>query len=108
MAFSTHSIVPTHYAKLDFNGDGLTDLLWQGADGTTVAWHMAADGLSFASETYAPPPGGGMALRGTGDAEHNGTTDLVWQDAAGAIDVGVVAHGQVSIGHLGTAGTVGT
>ena len=85
MAFTTKSILPAHTSKPDFNGDGFTDLIWQGADGTIAVWNMSQDGLSGRSGLFAPSFGGGLILRGIGDLAGDGTTDLVWQSAAGHV-----------------------
>jgi hypothetical protein len=85
MAFTTKSIIPPHTSKPDFNGDGFTDLVWQGADGTLAAWNMSQDGLTGQAGLYAPSFGGGLILRGIGDLRSDGTTDLVWQSAAGHV-----------------------
>ena len=105
MAFSTHSILPTHASRVDCNADGLTDLLWTGPAGTVAVWCMSADGMSFTPGVYVQPPAG-LVLRGVGDVSGGGTTDLIWQDAAGAISVGFVGKDQVSISYISTAGAV--
>lgn len=104
MAFTTKSILPIHTGKPDFNGDGFTDLIWHGADGTLAVWNMSQDGLSGRSGLFTPNPGGGLELRGIGDLTNDGTTDLIWQDQAGAIQTWTVRDNRVtSVTQLGTA-----
>ena len=104
MAFTVRSILPTHTGKADFNGDGLTDLIWHGADGTLAVWNMSADGLTGRSGLFVPSPAGDLVLRGYGDLTADGTTDLIWQSQAGAIQTWTVRDNQVTaITQLGTA-----
>jgi hypothetical protein len=94
MAFTTRSILPTHTDKTDFNGDGLTDLVWSGANGDLVIWNMDASGIYGVGSGYIPNPGNGLVLKGSGDLNSNGTADLIWQDAAGHIEVWAMKDNQ--------------
>ena len=42
----------------DFNGDGKSDILWQGSDGTPAIWLM--DGTNFLSASAVGPFNPGM------------------------------------------------
>ncbi|TDH61097.1 VCBS repeat-containing protein [Dankookia rubra] len=105
MAFTVRSILPNHAAKPDFNGDGFTDLIWRGADGSLAVWNMRPDGLSGTPGLYIAAPAG-LELRGIGDIQGNGTTDLIWQDAAGQIETWAIQDNQVgTVTPLGGFGT---
>ena len=95
MAFTTKSILPAHTSKPDFNGDGFTDLIWRGEDGTLAVWNMSQDGLSGRSGLFAPNLGNGLVLRGIGDLTNDGTTDLIWQDQVGTIQTWAVRDNRV-------------
>src|SRR5262245_14893718 len=64
----------------DFNGDHITDLMWQNAStGVTSEWLMGANGFGG---NPATPSAQGWNLVTTGDFNHDGITDLMWQNAA--------------------------
>jgi hypothetical protein len=68
----------------DFNGDGRSDILWQGADGTPAIWLM--NGLNpVLSNGPAGSfnPGPSWQIKGTGDFNGDGMSDIVWQGADG-------------------------
>jgi FG-GAP-like repeat len=73
----------------DFNGDGKSDILWQGADGTPAIWFMdgfnVMDGHNFISGGAAGSfnPGPGWQIKGTGDFNKDGKSDILWQGADG-------------------------
>ena len=83
---ATRSILPSHPFKLDFNGDGFTDLAWRGADGTIAVWNMTQNGFGARAGIFAPYLGGDLTLRGTGDINGDGTSDLIWQRANGSVE----------------------
>ena len=70
--------------QLDFNGDGLADLLWQHqTDGRLAGWLM--NGPQLLDGTLLTP--GQVAdttwkLAGSGDLDGDGEMDLVWQNTA--------------------------
>ena len=60
----------------DFNGDGKSDILWQGEDGTAAVWLM--DGTK-PSTTPSAQSGTGWEIKGTGDFNGDGKSDILWQ-----------------------------
>jgi hypothetical protein len=106
MFFTVPSILWTHTVKPDFNGDGFTDLLWRGMDtGTIAAWNMSQDGLSGTAGLFAPSVSRNLHLKGIGDFNGDGTTDLIWQSAVGAIETWTVRDNQViSVQPIGSVG----
>lgn len=72
----------------DLNGDGHADLLWRHTDGRLAAWMMSRGGLLSGSVLVWP--GGVTArqsdpnwlIRGIGDLDGNGRSDLIWQHAS--------------------------
>jgi len=105
MAFTTKSILRVNAGKTDFNGDGYTDLIWQGADGTLAIWNMGRNGEHIGSDFTWQPLGGGYQLRGLGDFNGDGTTDIVWQNQAGTIQAWYVhSNGVAGVIPLGGFG----
>jgi hypothetical protein len=67
----------------DFNHDGTPDLLWQNdATRQVVVWYMSGAGANGAQtwawvSQYGVP---GWSIVATGDFNHDGTPDIVWQN----------------------------
>jgi hypothetical protein len=62
----------------DLNGDGKSDIVWQGADGTPGFWLM--NGTTPIAETAVANPGSAWHIVGTGNFDASGRSGLVWQD----------------------------
>ncbi len=68
----------------DFNGDGKTDLFWYNRiGGSTSAWLMNGDRVAAYPFYSVVPPGSGWVLKGFGDFDGNGKTDLFWYNTIG-------------------------
>ena len=68
-------------AKLDFNGDGQPDILFENtATGDHYVWLM--DGLSFASSVFLGNVSTQWQVAATGDFSGSGSPDLLWQNSS--------------------------
>jgi hypothetical protein len=67
----------------DFNGDGKSDILWQGSDGTPAIWLM--NGLTVLSNSPAGSfnPGPTWHIMATGDFNGDSKSDILWQNDDG-------------------------
>jgi serralysin len=67
----------------DFNGDGLSDILWQNSDGTPAIWLMnSMTALAFGA--VGPfNPGPSWHVEGTGDYNGDNKSDILWQSSDG-------------------------
>ena len=76
----------------DFNGTltgSASDILWQNNDGTAGIWLM--DGFTATSVGAAGPngpwpfnPGPSWHVKGDGDFNHDGRSDILWQNDDGS------------------------
>jgi hypothetical protein len=62
----------------DFNGDGKSDVIWQGADGTPGIWLM--NGATPISQVGLPNSGSAWHIVGTGDFDASGRSGVLWQN----------------------------
>jgi YVTN family beta-propeller protein len=60
---------------IDFNGNGLTDVIWQGPDNVVVV-HIDGD----QAQARVLGGGGGWSLAATGDFNGDGVTDVIWRN----------------------------
>ena len=64
----------------DFNHDGVKDILWQNAAGTTSEWLMSPSG-GVAGVPFTPAVPGWSVVAG-GDFNGDGTDDILWRNDA--------------------------
>jgi hypothetical protein len=78
--FDVTTSIFTDDTPLDFNGNGISDILWQNDDGTPAIWLM--NGLTAQYMSVAVPflPGAGLDIKGTGDFNNDGKSDILWQN----------------------------
>ena len=67
--------------RVDFNGDGKSDLLWQNSTtGECSVWLMS--GTVVGSKVSLGTGPAGLKICGTGDFNNDGKTDILWQNSA--------------------------
>ena len=66
----------------DVTGNGTSDILWRGSDGSVAVWAMK--GLTGEGATLPNAPAGWVPL-GTGDFNGDGWADLLWRQSTGAL-----------------------
>jgi serralysin len=67
----------------DFNGDGKSDILWQGQDGTPAVWLMDGTHATFVGAVGPFNPGPSWEIKGTGDFNGDSKADILWQNDDG-------------------------
>jgi hypothetical protein len=66
----------------DFNGDGLSDLLWRNADGTFTEWQ--SNGNAFTTNVYVDSRiGPNWQIVASGDFNGDGRADILWRGIDG-------------------------
>ncbi|MBW8745116.1 MAG: VCBS repeat-containing protein [Sphingomonas sp.] len=68
----------------DFNGDGISDVLWRNQNGAVAIWH-GTDSASFASDYAHGIVGTQWKIAGVGDLNADGKDDLLWHDDDGSV-----------------------
>jgi peptidyl-Asp metalloendopeptidase len=70
----------TPFATSDVNGDGKSDILFRGTDGTIAHWRM--DSTIVVGSAELGHPGDGYRLVGSGDFNSDGYEDLAWTNGS--------------------------
>ena len=88
----------------DFNGDGKSDIVWQGQDGTPAIWLM--DGTTVTGVgAVGFNPGASWHVVGAGQFNDDIKADILWQDDGGQAAVWLM-DGMNVIGNRRSAGTL--
>ena len=93
-----HSLgsVPTNWhiaGTGDFNGDGMSDILWRNDAGVVAIWDMN-DGMILHGNSLVAPTNWNIA--GTGDFNGDGMSDLLWRNDAGVTAIWAMNDGMIS------------
>jgi len=70
----------------DFNGDGISDVLWRNDNGALVDWLGRGNG-AFADNgsNFSANPGTAWHIAGTGDFNGDGKSDILWRNDNGVL-----------------------
>ena len=105
--------VPTNWVIAglgDFNGDGITDILWRDTVSGTVGIWFLNSSLTVQSTTNSGAVPLTWAIAQTGDYNGDGTSDILWIDSSGNVGEWFMNAGQVSsspiITNVGTTWSV--
>jgi hypothetical protein len=69
-------------AANDFNGDTLSDILWQNSNGQAAIWEMNGT-TPIDQQPVGANPGPSWTAIGTGDFNDDGHSDILWQNSSG-------------------------
>jgi hypothetical protein len=91
----------------DFNGDGVTDILWQDSNSGTVAIWFLNNALALQSTANLGAVGSSWSIAQTGDYNGDGKSDILWIDNTGNVAAWFMNGGQISstagYGNVGTS-----
>jgi hypothetical protein len=73
-------------AANDFNGDTLSDILWQNTSGQAAIWEMNGTTL-IDQQAVGANPGPSWQAIGTGDFNGDGHADILWQNTSGQVAI---------------------
>ena len=99
-------------ATHDFNGDGISDILWRHTNGSMSTWQMAANGthtaFNFGTVATAWQIAGTTSLvASTGDVNGGGKSDIFWRHTNGSLSLwemnGGTSHTPLNLGVVATA-----
>jgi hypothetical protein len=82
------------YSKpADFNGDGMTDILWRDEFGTLAIWEMSGGNVlaSVGGQVVSKD----WSIVGTGDFNSDGKTDILWRNTNGTVAIWEMNGGTV-------------
>jgi len=72
----------------DFNGDGITDILWRSSSGAVVIWLMNGTTLMSAVSLGTVPTD--WTIEGVGDFNGDGMPDILWRHASGFLYIWIM------------------
>jgi lysophospholipase L1-like esterase len=82
---------PSSDVGIDFNGDGIADILFYSSDGTASQWELNSSAMPSGSGFLGTL--GTKELIGTGDFNGDGTTDILLRDPTGLLSIWTVSGG---------------
>jgi probable HAF family extracellular repeat protein len=86
---SPHGFIAQPNNNSDFNGNGMSDVLWRGSNGALINWSMS--GSAIAGSGYVTcqgsivAPDASWTIAGTSDFNGDGSTDVLWRQNAGSL-----------------------
>ena len=102
----TRAVASGYYpvATGDFNGDGISDILWTSANRDLYIWYGGPNGYSSAYVGTYPT---GWSAIGVGDMDGDGMDDIVWMNSSTHQIAYWRMNGAVRVGSLTTSYTPG-
>ena len=76
----------------DFNGDGMSDIVWRNDAGVTAIWDMNDTAILHGNSLGTVPTN--WTIAGTGDFNGDGNSDLLWRNDAGNTAIWAMNDGE--------------
>jgi hypothetical protein len=94
----------------DFNGDGLSDILWRDTAGDIAIWEMNGTTILNPSTSGVGNLSTVWSVAETGDFDGNGMSDILWRDSSGDIAIwfmnGTAIASSAGLGTIPTTFTI--
>jgi ribosomal protein S11 len=71
----------------DFNGDGMSDILWQDMSGNVAIWEMNGTTVLNQNSSFVANVAGQWSIQLTGEFNGDGMSDVLWQDTSGNVAI---------------------
>jgi glucose/arabinose dehydrogenase len=105
---TVYRLVDTHTATHDFNGDGMSDIVWRNTNGNVAIWQMNGTQTISAADLGAVPTS--WSIVGQRDFDGDGKSDMLWHDTGGNVAIWLMNGGTVSssvfVGNVPTAWSI--
>jgi phospholipase/lecithinase/hemolysin len=66
----------------DFNGDGMSDILWHDSSGNVAIWEMNGTAILNQATSFVANVPANWSIVGTGDFNGDGMSDILWRDTS--------------------------
>jgi hypothetical protein len=71
----------------DFNGDGMSDVLWRDTNGNVSIWEMNGTIITNLATSFIGQVPLVWSIAGTGDFNGDGMSDILWHDTNGNVSI---------------------
>jgi hypothetical protein len=71
----------------DFNGDGMSDVLWHDTSGNVAIWEMNGTSILNLATSFVAYVPTAWSIVGTGDFNGDGKSDILWHDTSGNFSI---------------------
>jgi IPT/TIG domain/FG-GAP-like repeat/FG-GAP repeat len=77
----------TYLTTYDFDGDGMSDVLWRDTSGNVAIWEMNGTSISNLATSFVSQVPVAWSIVGTGDFNGDGKSDVLWRDTSGNFSI---------------------
>jgi FG-GAP-like repeat len=71
----------------DFNGDGMSDILWRDTSGNVAIWEMNGTAILNQNSSFVGTVAVQWSIPVAGDFNGDGMSDILWRDTSGNVAI---------------------